>query len=155
MSMSRLSTYTPAGGRLEESPLDRPQVPKAEMTSNITSLRSAPLIMTRVAAPIHTMVALITSTEIAMRRDDSGIVRLNATTFWSPRASARMDRAITAMVVTFTPPAVEPEPPPMNMSTSVRRVETGVMVSISTRLKPPERIITEAKMAFRILSPEE
>ena len=64
-------------------------------------------------------------------------------------------RNIAKGVVTFTPPAVEPEPPPMNMSVSVSSVETGVMASMSTRLKPPERIITEAKMALRILSPGE
>ncbi|CNI98554.1 Uncharacterised protein [Mycobacterium tuberculosis] len=43
----------------------------------------------------------------------------------------------------------------MNMSISVSSVETGVMLLMSTRLKPPERIMTEAKMAFRTLSPAE
>ena len=62
---------------------------------------------------------------------------------------------MTAMVVTFTPPAVEPEPPPMNMSISVRSVETGAILLISTRLKPPERIMMEANIALRTFSPGE
>ena len=71
----------PAGGRLEERPSERPQVAKAEMTSKITSLRSAPLIIRIAAEPTPTTVAPITITEMAMRREDSGMVRLNATTF--------------------------------------------------------------------------
>ena len=103
--------------------------------------------------PAITIPALIMVTEIAMRSTVSGIVRLNATTNWSPRASAIIASIITAMVVTLMPPAVEAEPPPINMSTSVMRLVTGRISFISTRLKPPERVMTEAKSALSILSP--
>ena len=49
------------------------------------------------------------------------------------------------MVVTLMPPAVDAEPPPANIRASVRSMVVESIWFWSTRLKPPERVITDAK----------
>ena len=80
------------------------------------------------------------------------MVRKNAITDWSPRASARMARKTTASVVTLIPPAVDAEPPPANIMASVSSRVTCEVSGMSTRLNPPERIITDAKKPWKIRS---
>ena len=57
------------------------------------------------------------------------------------------------MVVTLMPPAVEAEPPPTNISASVSSIVTWFISFMSTRLKPPDRVMTEANTEWMILSP--
>ena len=51
------------------------------------------------------------------------------------------------------PPAVDAEPPPANISASDKSRVVASIWFWSTRLKPPERVMTEAKMECVILSP--
>ena len=50
---------------------------------------------------------------------------------------------MTAMVVVLIPPAVEPGLPPMNMSTIVKSLLSGVSAAVSTVLKPAVLAVTE------------
>ena len=58
-----------------------------------------------------------------------------------PRASAKAARNSTARVVTLMPPAVEAEPPPMNMSMSVTSRLEPLRSEMSIVEKPPDLVI--------------
>ncbi len=58
----------------------------------------------------------------------------------------------TAIVVTLIPPAVEAEPPPINISRSIPNQVAGSIWDMSTEFKPPDLGITEANMVFTNLS---
>ena len=151
-SMMTDSTYFPASGDAAETPVLSPHVAYAEMTSNSTWSRGRCVSATITAEPASTTEAPIMITEIAMRSTESGMVRKNAITDWSPRASARIARNTTASVVTLIPPAVDAEPPPANIMASVSSRVTWEVSGMSTRLNPPERIITDAKNPWKIRS---
>ena len=55
---------------------------------------------------------------------------------------AMVESSMTTAVVTFTPPAVEPELPPMNIRTMVRNLLDSFIAAVSTLLKPAVRGVT-------------
>ena len=58
----------------------------------------------------------------------------------------------TAIVVTLIPPAVEADPPPINISRSIPIQVAESICEISSEFRPPERGITDAKKVFTSLS---
>ena len=100
-------------------PVDRPTVAKADVVSNTTS-RSGRLVSaeSRIVPP-PTALTPKSATVVACRTMRWSMRRSKAMTSSSPRASATMTRNSTTTVVTFSPPAVPADPPPMNISMAV------------------------------------
>ena len=101
-------------------PFDKPTVPIAETVSKITF---EILVSSNVAISIiETITADIYKRNIAEAcfKVSFGIERLKISGWVLWRAVARVDTKRTATVVIFIPPAVEPEPPPINISIVVR-----------------------------------
>ena len=66
----------------------------------------------------------------------------------------RTDNNRTNMVVTFTPPAVEPGAPPININTIERNLLLSLNAPLSTALKPAVRGVTVQKKEFKKLFSE-
>ena len=62
-----------------------------------------------------------------------------------------METAITASVVVFIPPAVEPGEPPINIRKIVRILLAGESAAVSVVLKPAVLAVTESKTEFSTL----
>ena len=89
-------------------------------------------------------------TATARRTVDVGIRRPKVSMSRSPRASAMTARTSTANVVTFTPPAVDAEPPPIIMRMSCTKcVCERIEPTLSAEI-PEDRELTPASIALRI-----
>ena len=65
---------------------------------------------------------------------------------------AMVERTMTTAVVTFTPPAVEPGLPPINIRTIVKNLLESFSAAVSTLLKPAVLGVTELNREPNILS---
>ena len=113
------SRRRPASGSFSVRPVERPQVANAEITSKSTWSSGALVICRMTMLDTATIVAPHSATATDSRSTSIGMRRRNASIDSTPRASANAARKSTASVVTLMPPAVDAEPPPMNMSMSV------------------------------------
>ncbi|SQC01507.1 Uncharacterised protein [Mobiluncus curtisii] len=97
------------------TPVDRPTVPNALLTSKRASDNGKFVNSNNVAVDNPMTRALIATTATARRTVDGPIRLPNASMSRLPRTSATIARTITAKVVTLIPPAVDAEPPPINI----------------------------------------
>ncbi len=100
-----------------------------------------------------TSVAPHSTTLTARRSTSDGMRRSNASISLRPRASAIAARNSTASVVTLIPPAVDADPPPMNISMSVTSWLEPSSAPMSSVANPPDRAIDEMKKLCRIRWP--
>ena len=77
----------------------------------------------------------------------SGIARLKASAWGRPRMVAHTLASSTAMTMVFTPPAVEPGEPPMNMRNMSANWLSPPSSPVGTVSKPAVRAVTERKCA--------
>ena len=82
-----------------------------------------------------------------------GMRRPNASIEGAPRASANAARNSTASVVTLMPPAVDAEPPPMNMSMSETSKLEPLRSCMSIVAKPPDLVIIDMKRDWKMVGP--
>ncbi len=134
-------------------PVDSPTVPKADSDSKSTWSSEYGVIRSSTKVAANTIVALMTSTPMAWRIVSWGMRRPNTSTSGLPRISAQIDSISSAKVVTRMPPAVEPEPPPMNISRSVSRRDSVVSWPTSSVAKPPDRGMIAANPAASTFVP--
>ena len=66
----------------------------------------------------------------------------------------KVEIAMTARVVVFIPPAVEPGEPPMNIRKTVRILLAGASAAVSVEFIPAVLAVTESKTALSRLSPK-
>ena len=83
------------------------------------------------------------------------MVRLNTVTVSLPRIRDHKNSISTITVIVLTPPAVEPEEPPMNISTMVTPFPPSVSPAWSKEAKPAVRVVTDWKKALSIFSPKD
>ena len=72
------------------------------------------------------------------------MLRPNTLGLLPPRTLDMQDSSSTAMVVVFTPPAVDPGEPPTNMRKIVSSFEALPMPLTDTELNPAVRAVAEA-----------
>ena len=79
-----------------------------------------------------------------------GMVRLKICTVLLPRALLQINSTSTTKVTVFKPPAVEPEEPPMSITTIESALVASVNLPWSMAAKPAVRNVTTWKNAFNI-----
>ena len=84
-------------------------------------------------------MAVIETTAMALNEVFCGIEKLKIRISSARRKKLITLNVTTMKVPTLMPPAVLKEPPPINMSTMVNRVEASVMLPTLRLLKPEER----------------
>ena len=90
------------------------------------------------------------STTVACCSVSMPISRSKRRIWLRPAAIARRSPHSTARVVIFTPPAVEPEPAPMNIRMIIRNSAGAPKAPIGSELKPAVRQTTDWKKACPI-----
>ena len=115
-------------------PVVMPTVPMAEKTSKRMSVSSKSCAREMSSAPIsarerfmNTMTPARRASSLEMRRPKISGSRL-------PTTPEARQTASTARVPVLTPPAVEPELPPMNMRMIVKSLLPGQSAAVSTLL---------------------
>ena len=154
-NMSTMMTYLPLSGRIGVIPVDRPTVAKALMTSNRMRSRDRSVSWSSRRVEIPTTAEPMSATATLRRTVGRVILRPKASMFWSPRASAATARSRTAKVETLIPPAVEADPPPMNIRASWRNQVASCMCSGGIVDSPEERALTPLSSAVSSLPPME
>jgi hypothetical protein len=150
-NMERVMVTLPASDNAEVIPVDNPTVPMAENSSNISDsnfLSGSVIVRKKVEIKIKDKEnkAIENARSIVLIE----IVLLYITTWDSPLMVAKADLRITAKVVVFIPPPVEPGDAPTYIR-KIKNTSTGTESAlISTELNPAVRVETEWKNAVII-----
>src|SRR5699024_12833553 len=97
------------------------------------------LIWSIASVPTKTMEAPVSRIEMDSLIVEEVSRRPNTCTSCRPLASAKAARTSTATVVTLMPPAVEDDPPPMNIMRYMSRWEAWLMSALSFVENPHDR----------------
>ena len=139
--------------KLPVAPAVRPTVAKADTDSkrlsvnpmgDVALINSAPNIL----KPIKIVTIVTASNTLSV-----GILRLKTHTVCLPLARVHMNSSKTTNVTVFTPPAVEPEDPPISIKNILTPFPASVSSAWSTDAKPAVRTVTDWKKPLRIFSP--
>ena len=114
-NISPISTQRDTGPSDGVMPMDSPTVPMAETVSKMHGSKGSPSAALITKAPASARKRYSVSSVEALLTVSSSIRRLNSRGLFRRRTTAAALAASTAAVVVFTPPAVEPGFPPMNI----------------------------------------
>ena len=103
-----------------------PTVPRADTDSYRASVKVTGEVAEIKIAPSMPRAIIITAMVMASSTWAWGMVRLNTQTELRPLARAIKNRHSTMKVTVFSPPAVEPEEPPMSMNTTLMALPPSV-----------------------------
>ena len=148
----KIITILEAATRSRVMPVVIPTVPIAEETSKIISE------MPRLGwneqirmMPTSASEMFVKATELALWMASSSR-RLPKIPFdCLRRIPLKVEMAITASVVVFIPPAVEPGEPPINIRNTVSILLAGESAAVSVVLKPAVLAVIESKKDVRML----
>ena len=139
-----------AVSRSRVMPVVIPTVPIAETTSKITSESSSEGWKALIRMmPARARLIFVKATEEALPIASFSSLLPKMPFDSLLRIPLTVEIKITAKVVVFIPPAVEPGEPPMNIRNVVRILPAGESEAVSTLLKPAVLAVTESKREAR------
>src|SRR5665648_870438 len=133
-------------------PVDKPTVPKAEVTSyrTLTKLIFSTLIIIIVTINIMTMLKLAIEMALLTTSCDTFLRNTMVSSF--PLIFDAIAIIIIPKVVTLMPPPVEPGAAPININRMLVILETSLISLMGRELKPAVRQVTEWKTTALIFS---
>ena len=129
-NISSISTTIENADRYGDSESDRPTVDIAEIVSYMLVISGTPSLAEMRSPPNNPADRFIVSTVIALTTISDGILRFENRISDLPAAEHITAITMTPSVPTFTPPAVEPEAPPI----SIRNIQMSFDESVSAVL---------------------
>ena len=130
----------------------RPTVARAEMASNRALVKPTGEVAQMNTAPNMARMSMAMAMVMASSTWLAGMVRRKAQTVDRPRSRAQIKSTSTTKVTVFSPPAVDPEEPPMSMIIMDTALPPSVSFPWSTAAKPAVRKVTDWKRPFSSFS---
>ena len=128
--INKINKNCESGEKTVVEALDKPVVPIAEATSNMTSLKPTAIFVSsipKIAREANTNKNKYKmKTAVAFLVIEASNCLLPTTIFSFLLVVDKIDKNITAMVVVLIPPAVEPEEPPINIK-AVDKATEGLL----------------------------
>ncbi len=154
VNMQRMTRILLKLVRLLITPVDRPTVPRADTESKKVFIRevSGCRIWIR-KVTVKTRISARNTMENAFRTIRLGILLLNIMVSSLPRITQIMAISMMPRVFIFTPPAVDPDAPPMNIIKEINTLETPCRESISKIEKPEDLALTDKNRDSLIFCP--